>query len=439
MATVNYFVSAKKRKIAPVYIRLSAGRGTDLIVKSGLMVNPANWSSKTQSIKQRIRTSEEEEFINKLKGLKTEIEEKVKSYGLELTKSWLEGIVYQFHNRKEQGAKTLNEYIEQHITEIEEGKRQGKRGRNISQSMAKSLRTFQRIFNEYQGIYTPKVLQKLTDEKKKPRRLKTVDYEDITVDFGNSFKNFLVEEGYKVNTVGKQLKLLKYIMSKALADKKHNNKEFKEAAFPSMSEETFSIALTPEEIDKIYRYDLSKDERMETARDKFIVLCETALRVSDYDKISVGLRTVKGRSIIDLYQTKTKNRVLIPLTPRMREILHKYKGQLPSIHEVYVNKYIKHVAYRVGLTEHVRWEETKRGLRIEKCTEKYKLITCHTGRRAGATNMYWAGIPVKIIMSITGHRTEAQLMEYIKVTPEELALEAAKYDYFNGSNLSIAQ
>ena len=109
MATVRYFVSAKKRKIAPIYVRLSAGRGTDIIVKSGLQVSPNEWSNKTETIKQRIRSKDDDELIEKLKALKSDIEAKIKTQGQELTSQWLEGVIFEIHNKKTQDAKTLNE------------------------------------------------------------------------------------------------------------------------------------------------------------------------------------------------------------------------------------------------------------------------------------------------------------------------------------------
>lgn len=49
MATPIFFVSAKKRDLAPIYVRSSAGRKVDIIVKTGLLVNPKCWSNTTQN------------------------------------------------------------------------------------------------------------------------------------------------------------------------------------------------------------------------------------------------------------------------------------------------------------------------------------------------------------------------------------------------------
>lgn len=439
MATIKFTVNGSKRATVPVYVRLIAGRGVDLTAKSGEVVNPSIWSNKSEGIRLRVKSDEHLKFEARLRDLRKHVEDEVARHNREFSKPWLENVIYKFHHGRAQDARTLNEFIEKFISDAENGRVQGKGGLNIGEGTARGWRSFQRIFNEYQGVYTEKRIKELAKHKKPLRPRMLLDYEDITIDFYYNYKNFLIDQGYKVNTIGRYIKQLKYFMAKSLAEKKHNNREFKETVFTTISEEAFNISLTPEEIGALYEYDLSHDKRMETARDKFIVLCETALRVSDYDKIDLNIRTINGTPLIYLYQTKTNNQVIIPLTQRMEEILLKYNGHLPRIHENSVNEYIKSVAYNCGLTEVIRWETTKFGKRYPTSKHKWELITCHTGRRSGATNMYRAGVPVKTIMSLTGHRTEAQLMTYIKITAEEQALQAAKYEYFTGTPLKVAR
>jgi len=439
MASIKFVIHGTKRAKVPIYVRLIAGRAADISAKSGETVDPSTWSDKLEGLRHRTKSDDDLKFEARLRDLRKYLEDEVARHNKEFTKPWLEGIIYKYHHGRAQDAKTLNEFIEKFIKDVEAGTVQGKSGRNITRGTGRGLRTFQRIFLEYQGQYTDKRIKKLTKEKKKLRPRMTLDYEDINIDFYNAFKGYLTDEGYKINTIGRCIKQLKYFMSKSLAEKKHNNREFKETAFTSMTEEVFNISLSAEEIEALYNYDTRGDKKIEVARDKFIVLCETALRVSDYDKIDVNIRTINGTPLIYLYQTKTNNPVIIPLTQRMEEILLKYNGTLPRIHENDVNKLIKTVAFNCGMTEVLRWETTKYGKSYPTSKKKYELITCHTGRRSGATNMYKAKVPIKTIMSLTGHRTEAQLFSYIKISQEELALEAAKHEYFTGVKLKIAK
>jgi integrase len=272
-------------------------------------------------------------------------------------------------------------------------------------------------------------MQKL-EKPLRPRKI--VDYEDITIDFYNSFVAFLSNEGYSINTMGRFIKVLKYMMKKALNEKRHNNKEFQEGAFSVFSEDAFTVYLTEAEVEKIYNYDLSKFPRMELARDAFIVLCETALRISDYTQIELNIREKNGKQLIYIYQQKTGNQVIIPLTRRMNSILHKYNGKLPRIPEQYVNKHIKAVCLWCGITEELNWTTQKFGKKYSKSAKKYELISCHSGRRTACTLMYLAGIPTIDIMKISGHISEGAFMRYIRVTAEETALQLAEHPYFNG-------
>lgn len=438
MATVNFFVSAKKIKLAPIYVRLSAGRTVDLIVKSGLIVEPRTWSNKTQTLRQRDRSEDDEKFIKKLTELRVHIENETKLYGKDFTKEWLTAVIYRFHHNKDEDAKNLNEFIERFLTDAEAGLIKNRSGRNLAIGTARGLRGFQLAFNEYQGNYTPKREKARREANKALRPRIEIDFDDVTIDFYNAFKNYLTDEGYKLNTIGRFIKQLKYFMARSLAEKKHTNREFKERAFSGMTEDVFTVYLTPEEVEKIYKYDLSNDKRMDIARDKFIVLCETALRVSDYDKIDLNIRMNRGRPFIYLYQTKTADPVVIPLTRRMEEILDKYDGHLPKIPEQYVNQYIKTIAFWCGIDEVLNWEVTTYGKRHPKTARKWKLITCHTGRRTAASNMYHAGIKVLDIMRITGHRTEKSFLNYIRLTNEDVAYDLSTHPYYTGETLKVA-
>jgi integrase len=57
------------------------------------------------------------------------------------------------------------------------------------------------------------------------------------------------------------------------------------------------------------------------------------------------------------------------------------------------------------------------------CTRKYpkyELVSSHVCRRSFATKLY-RKIDTLTIMKITGHKTEKQFLEYIKITPKEYA------------------
>jgi integrase len=421
--TFKYFVSAKKIDLAPIYIRFVAGRSSDLIIPSMLHVNPLEWDQKRQTLRKRILNDTDKIFLDKLKGLKDLVETETRIYTGPMTKDWLASLVAKFHNIKENKSDTLNGYIDDFIIKAKDGEIKSKGAVDFVPGTIRKLKGFQRVFNMYQGIYTEKDRAIYLKEKKTLRPLKTFDFADITRTFNSDFVAWLSNENYKVNTIGRFIKELKYFMEKSHRDKKHNNTDYQD--FEVFSEESNAIYLTTDEVDLLYKANCI-DPRVHVARDCFIVLCETALRISDYKRIDVS---VKG-NFIDFHNQKTGIRVIIPLTRRMQDILTKYNGKLPYIPDQYVNEYIKTVAFQVGLKEVISWPAQKNGKRYTASAPKWSLITCHTGRRTACTNMYKAGIPVLDIMKISGHRTEKSFLKYIRISQEETAQRLADHPYF---------
>jgi integrase len=218
-------------------------------------------------------------------------------------------------------------------------------------------------------------------------------------------------------------------MQKALNEKLHNNREFD--YFAGTSEDTFMIYLTRDEIDKIADLELS-DDTLKQVRDAFIVLCETALRVSDYKKVDFNIRSKGSQKLIYLNQTKTGDQVVIPLSTRLEKILLKYNYKLPVLSDQKINFNIKIIARSAGITEIINLEKTKYGKKYQIQKEKCSLVTCHTARRSAATNMFLAGIPAISIMKITGHKSEKSFMRYIRISAEENAVKLYDHPYYSG-------
>lgn len=72
-----------------------------------------------------------------------------------------------------------------------------------------------------------------------------------------------------------------------------------------------------------------------------------------------------------------------------------------------------------GIDEKIKFSFKKGNRDIVVCKSKYEWITTHTARRSFCTNEFLAGSPVKLIMKISGHKTEKDFYKYIRITPEE--------------------
>ena len=228
---------------------------------------------------------------------------------------------------------------------------------------------------------------------------------------------------YKTNMKGTQIKNLKAVMNAAYKEGLHTYTAYHN--FKKPQEEVDNVYLTEEELDALYNLPLTGYKAK--ARDIFLVGCYTAMRWSDYSRLS-------DKDIVDdtIYFThkKTGYRVSIPLHPIVREILDRYDGAVPEISDQKLNKYIKEVCKDAGITQPATRVYYKGGERVEEVRPKCELVSSHTARRTAATNMYKSGVPAYNIMLITGHTSEATFRKYIKFEKERNAELMRDNPYF---------
>ena len=179
-----------------------------------------------------------------------------------------------------------------------------------------------------------------------------------------------------------------------------------------------------EELERIRRCDLHNHKSLERVRDLFLMCCWTGLRYSDIS--SLTSECVQGDMIV-IRQRKTNNYVTIPMHPVFREVLDRYGGVPVTMSNQKFNVYLKDVCKAARIRKRVLKSITKGGRKNTKSYEKWELVSSHTGRRSFATNLYKSGFPSISIMQITGHKTEAAFLKYIKVSTQEHARLLAEH------------
>ena len=128
---------------------------------------------------------------------------------------------------------------------------------------------------------------------------------------------------------------------------------------------------------------------------------------------------------------KTGELVVIPLHWMIRDILDKYEGALPKpVSNQKMNEYLKEIGELAKINTISNTSITKGGLRVDKASKKFELITVHTARRSFATNMFLAEVQTISIMKITGHKTEKSFMKYIRISQEDNAIKLADHPFF---------
>jgi len=377
--------------------------GKRIRVSTGEKIAPKDWLQEEQRVR---KSSKESESINQrlinlandFRGSYRELKNDAKPINLDTLKRRIDKI-----NDIVRSEYTLMGFIE-HFIETRTA---------VSHGTIKSYKT------------TREVLKRFAKS-----RNRSVDFDNIDLNFYDQFRSFLSKKlDYSDNTVGKHIKNLKVFMNEASERGFHNNMEYLKKGFRVPKEEIDNIYLTEEEISILYHLDLSNDERLDQARDLFIVGCYTGLRFSDF----VQLKKENIRNgMISLRTQKTGELVAIPIHPIIEDIINKYKrnyarGFPPAIENYLMNRYLKIIGERAGLTELHTIKKTRGGAKVEDTYKKFELMTTHTARRSFATNLFLQEFPAISIMKITGHRSEKNFMNYIKMTPHQNAEKLRKH------------
>lgn len=236
-------------------------------------------------------------------------------------------------------------------------------------------------------------------------------FNDIDYAFCESFIEWMSDEkDLCANTRGSHVKFVKAAMNEAFKNKLHQNEDFR--SFRKEVEQVDAVYLTNEEVTKVAQLPLCGNHAL--VRDIFILGCHTGMRFSDYSRLSMGDIT---DGVIHFITQKCKAPVDIPAHPRVLEILNKYGGTMPKISGQKFNVHIKEVCKEAGIRENVLVRRSGKQERYEK----WELVSSHTARRTGLTNMYKAGIPTYRCMMISGHKTEQVFLTYLRITQEENA------------------
>lgn len=247
-----------------------------------------------------------------------------------------------------------------------------------------------------------------------------ITFESFDFDFYVEFMKYMTYEipqlrkkeltkGLRVNTMGKSIKWLKAFLKNRMAKKIIPFVDL--SSYKVIEEDVDALYLSWKEISRMYKLDLSGQGVLEVVRDAFVLGCLTGFRFSDYS-------TVKPDEIRDgmlfITQTKTDDRVVVPLRPDTQAILEKYHMEMPSISNTEFNFFIKEVARVAGLTDPVKFSFKKGNKMVEETRPKYAWVMSHTCRRSFCTNEFLDGTPVTLIMAISGHKTEKAFRKYIK-------------------------
>ena len=434
-----YFLYRSKKQIAPLTLRLmhkTKGKPIDIFVNSTYSIDRKYWDANKKVVKGTDATAKnhkvklldfEHHILNRL-GVDF-------SLGITISKEWLSNEIENYFGRNQNDENlSFIEYYENYIQKYASIPLPST-GKPLAKSSIKTYKSAFSLIKEFNdGVYS-------------------LTFEKITTDFYEDYLNFLYDSEYSTNYIGAQIKTLKTIMNVSFEEGLHTNRDYSKRAFKKPTEEVFNIYLNENELEALYKVDLSlfenkrltngltlSSKKLEIARDLFLISANTGLRVSDFTRITKeNIITLEGKSYLKLNTFKTDTNLTIPVNSMVQSILDKYKkNQIPTLPHQHINYALKELCKLALIDEPITKEITKGRLKVSKKLKKYEMVTNHTARRSFCTNAYKSGMPTIDIMSISGHKSERIFLNYIKVTEDERAIKISSHKFFNTSALKKA-
>jgi len=436
MAKLTFKIRKGVDKSAKIQLFFNYGTNKRLRYSTGLKVNDLkNWDEDKMRVKNVVAEIHRNEINNRLTDIRAFLEKIYTKYAItdniivtnKILKRELDIYLNKSNKHDDESLKLellpfFKWFIKHHQTNplVTTGKPMGK-------GTAKT----------YRNAYT--ILKNFNDTKC------TITYDKINTNFYDAFMTFMNDKEYSLNYIGTQIKILKTIMNVSFEKGLHHNLEFKKKYFKKPVEEVYNIYLSENELERIKNLNftnykskrVNKDfvltsNKLDNARDLFLISANTGLRVSDFNSLTdKNIMTSGGVKYISLLTTKNSKRLTIPINSIVKSILDKNDGQPPKrMTEQHINYCLKEIGELAEINETIQKEITRGGVKESIEYKKYELISNHTGRRSFCTNAYKSGMPTIDIMAISGHSTEKVFYNYIKVDDLERAKKISQHNFF---------
>jgi|TARA_R110002050_G_scaffold290419_1_gene444114 integrase len=401
-----------------IYLRYKFGREVDLKKAIGFKVFPDQWNTTAQKVKNRSEIINRNKINTLLQNLTRhfeDFEDTLKSKGQKPTKSKAINHYENFFKKSETKNKPQN--LLEYIKEFRE------RPDILKTRTEGTIKNYK---------LTEKFLTRFNDE------VYPIDFSNIDMDFYNDFVEWSENQNLTKNYIGKHINTLKTFMNNATYDKVNKNLEFKNPRFKVLKEEAENIYLNLEELDKIFKLNLTHLPKQDQARDLFLIGAYTGLRVSDFNNLNENnIFTNNGILFLRIKPKKDikDKEVIIPLRPEVKAIFKKHNNKPPkTMPDQHINYKIKDVCESAGIDETVYKEQTRSGEKVKIKKLKFEMVKTHTARRSFCTNAYLSGMPAIDIMQISGHSSEKTFLNYIKADALQKAVKISAHPFFNGKN-----
>lgn len=343
---------------------------------TGLACYPPQWDKENQEIFGAVRENE------KLAKLKSDLQQLIINYRLQYHEN--PSIEWVKENWQQQNDK--RDYFTDYIDQFIESKKP-----IVSKEAIRDYVQFRNAFNEFQT--------------KENKRFKPDSFSKATLERFHSY--LLNSRGLNNNTCHTHIRVFNSVL---------NYFEFPAPKYRVKTYKPENTTLNDFELNLIKEFE-PKSNSLKKVKDLFLLGISVGLRYGDLRRLQPeNFITQNGKTYIQLFTSKTKDSVKIPLNSIALEIVKKYDFQPPKLSTQKFNQYIKNLLSQIPHFRETFESKTIIRGNTQKTVKKpkYKFIGSHTCRKTFITRCLEKGLPPAAVGKYVG-LTIATLYSYVNI------------------------
>lgn len=319
--------------------------------------------------------------------------------------------------RKHPNAEALNHMLYEFVASIEKKELDlWQKGKPVTLETLKKAFTEKENAESFLSFYYKEVMSSSLKESTKRNHLTTlfllkkfkkeVLFSDLSYKFIIAFEQYLLSNGYHINTIAKHMKHLKRHINSAINKEYIDYQKYAFRKYKIKSIESRHTHLSPEELAKFEELQLpERYMKYQKTLDAFLFCCFTGLRYSDFASLKAENVVVIDGSYWLIYSSvKTGTEIRLPLY-----LLFDGKGLV--ILEKYINSSNLEDFFDIRDNSNVN----KELIFITKLAGINKRISFHTARHTNATLLLYKGVNITTVQKLLGHKSVRTTQVYANI------------------------
>ncbi len=430
--TIKFELSKKQgdNKKSQILVRISVSRNFRVGSKTGLYISPKDWNDKTNSVRKisKIESEDKQEELIKLRDELAKLESHIEKaiigeQELEMMtdkkdrQEWIDFVIESFFNPCVKLIRiqnlTFDEFAKIYV-EIRSKEEHWKPAKNHHKNRKKLWE--HPSFDKLSAVQTQ--LHEMNPK---------LQMDKITGATLDEYQHYLICKGFNNKTIENHMSYFKQILRWA------NEKGYLKYGSDVMAHKVKKLKIAPptpfnyldwDEFLLFYNYEFDELEKdLELARDRFCFCCATSLRHSDLVLLKKShFDNADDPKSFTIVSKKTIDAPTICLNEYSRSLYMKYKdvetekGLLfPKKSNQKMNKCLKKIACRLGITREVNKTEYCGNERSDITTRICDIIATHAGRRTFVVHCAEKGWTEEQIRAYTGHEDFRALRPYFTI------------------------